>query len=482
MTVLWTAAAAASATGGTSSREWSATGVSIDTRTLRPGDLFIALTALRDGHEFVAAALEGGASAAMVSRRPEGVGEDAPLLMVSDVMDGLRALGRAGRKRGRARVIAVTGSVGKTSTKEMLRDMLGGPPRVHAAEASYNNHWGVPLTLARLPLEARFAVIEIGMNAPGEIAPLSRLARPHVALITTIGRAHLEQLGSVDAIAEEKASIVEGLEPAGVLVAPGDLDQSPILRAAAERAGVANRHVRERAPEPPSPPGRHAGAGQHRRAGPGVAHAAAFQVRRARAAFCNERAGRPSCGAGCGRRPRTRGLRPCRLGAAGRARQARDAGARSGGGERDDRTSRRRVQRQPRLMSAALDALAASEPRHGVGRVAEGRRIAILGDMLELGVEEAELHAALADHPGMTRLARVHCVGPRMRALHRVLPPERRGLWVEEAEALARRAHSMLDAGDVVLVKGSKGSRVSLVVDAIRKLGHPLADDRTGTP
>ncbi len=482
MTVLWTAAAAASATGGTSSREWSATGVSIDTRTLRPGDLFIALTALRDGHEFVAAALEGGASAAMVSRRPEGVGEDAPLLMVSDVMDGLRALGRAGRKRSRARVIAVTGSVGKTSTKEMLRDMLGGPPRVHAAEASYNNHWGVPLTLARLPLEARFAVIEIGMNAPGEIAPLSRLARPHVALITTIGRAHLEQLGSVDAIAEEKASIVEGLEPAGVLVAPGDLDQSPILRAAAERAGVRivtfgnghrNHHrlldvtlaqdstvAQARAWRTPllfkfGVPGRHFAMNA-------LGALAAVQAAggdRARA-VCALAGWAPPGGRG---KRETLALDPVEENAT--IELLDDA-----------------FNANPDSMSAALDALAASEPRHGVGRVAEGRRIAILGDMLELGVEEAELHAALADHPGMTRLARVHCVGPRMRALHRVLPPERRGLWVEEAEALARRAHSMLDAGDVVLVKGSKGSRVSLVVDAIRKLGHPLADDRTGTP
>jgi UDP-N-acetylmuramoyl-tripeptide--D-alanyl-D-alanine ligase len=136
----------------------------------------------------------------------------------------------------------------------------------------------------------------------------------------------------------------------------------------------------------------------------------------------------------------------------------------------------------PDSMSAALDTLAASEPRHGVGRVAEGRRIAILGDMLELGPEETQMHAALAAHPAIPRIARIHCVGPRMRALHEVLPIDQRGVWAADAEKLARQAHSMLDAGDVVLVKGSKASRVSLVVDAIRKLGHPLADDRTGTP
>jgi UDP-N-acetylmuramoyl-tripeptide--D-alanyl-D-alanine ligase len=136
----------------------------------------------------------------------------------------------------------------------------------------------------------------------------------------------------------------------------------------------------------------------------------------------------------------------------------------------------------PDSMAAALDALAAAEPRHDVGRFAEGRRIAILGDMLELGPDEAEMHLALADHPAMERLTRVHCVGARMRALHEALPEYRRGTWADKAETLARHVHSMIDAGDVVLVKGSKGSRVSLVVDAIRKLGHPLPDDRTGAP
>jgi UDP-N-acetylmuramoyl-tripeptide--D-alanyl-D-alanine ligase len=136
----------------------------------------------------------------------------------------------------------------------------------------------------------------------------------------------------------------------------------------------------------------------------------------------------------------------------------------------------------PDSMSAALDALAAAEPRHDVGRFAEGRRIAILGDMLELGSDEMTMHAALAEHPAMERIARVHCVGPRMRALHDALPEYRRGTWADRAETVARHVHSMIDAGDVVLVKGSKGSRVSLVVDAIRKLGHPLADDRTGAP
>ncbi|MEO0504466.1 MAG: UDP-N-acetylmuramoyl-tripeptide--D-alanyl-D-alanine ligase, partial [Pseudomonadota bacterium] len=170
---LWTAADAAEATGGRNSTDWRATGVSIDTRTLQPGDLFVALQAARDGHDFVAQALEKGAAAALVSRVPDGVTDDAPLLIVDDVLTALEDLGRAARARTEARVVAITGSVGKTSTKEMMRAMLGDQGRTHASVASYNNHWGVPLTLARMPDDTEYAVIEIGMNHPGEIAPLA---------------------------------------------------------------------------------------------------------------------------------------------------------------------------------------------------------------------------------------------------------------------------------------------------------------------
>jgi UDP-N-acetylmuramoyl-tripeptide--D-alanyl-D-alanine ligase len=191
---LWTATDAAAATNGRATTDWTATGVSIDTRTIQPGDLFIALKDARDGHDFVAKALSKGAAAALVSRLPDGVPDTAPLLIVPDVLQALADLGAAGRARAKARVIGVTGSVGKTSTKDMLRTLLSGQGSVHAAEASYNNHWGVPLTLARLPQDADYAVIEIGMNHPGEIEPLARLARPHVAMITTIAPAHLEAL------------------------------------------------------------------------------------------------------------------------------------------------------------------------------------------------------------------------------------------------------------------------------------------------
>src|SRR6185503_1442765 len=167
---LWTRFDAATATGGKTSGRWVATGVSIDTRTLEPGDLFIALTGeSRDGHEFVAEALKKGAAAALVSRQPPGVAGDAPLLMVSDTQEGLEGLGRAARARSKARIVAVTGSAGKTTTKEMLRLILARSGSVHASAASYNNHWGVPLSLARMPRDTAYGVFEIGMNHAGEI-------------------------------------------------------------------------------------------------------------------------------------------------------------------------------------------------------------------------------------------------------------------------------------------------------------------------
>jgi len=228
---LWTSEAAVAATGGRATKAFEVTGVSIDTRTIQPGDLFVALKDIRDGHDFVAQALEKGAAAALVSRVPEGVSDEAALLIVDDVLPALGA-------RTKARVVGVTGSVGKTSTKEMLRTVLSRQGKTHAAEASYNNHWGVPLTLARMPEDTDFAVIEIGMSNPGEIAPLAKMARPHVAMVTTVAPAHLEAFESIEGIAVEKASILEGLETGGIAVLNGDLDTSSILTSKAAALGM----------------------------------------------------------------------------------------------------------------------------------------------------------------------------------------------------------------------------------------------------
>ena len=450
--------------------DWEAGGVSIDTRSLAPGDLFVALKDVRDGHDFVADALAKGAAAAMVSRVPEGVAADAPLLLVDDVLPALEALGRAGRARARAQVIGVTGSVGKTSTKEMLTAALATQGRVHAAEKSFNNHWGVPLTLARLPVDADFAVIEIGMNHPGEIAPLSRMARPQVGLITTVAAAHLEAFPDIEAIAREKGALAEGLEPGGTMVLNADIPTYPILADLAgdarvlgfgEAAGaevralsvtVSDRATVMKAEIAGTPllikigsPGRH--FAMNALGVMGVVAALGLDPALAKMGLADWAP------------PAGRGTREW---------VQLDAGEEGAGIELIDDA----FNANPTSMAAALEVLAAAAPVDGIGRVARGRRVAILGDMLELGPEEDALHAALADDPSMVAVARVHCVGRRMRALWLALPAEKRGEWAETAAALAASAHRVIDPGDVVLVKGSKGSRVSLVVDAIRKLGQ----------
>src|SRR6476659_3940515 len=216
----------------------SVPGISIDTRTIAPGEAFFAIKGdNRDGHDFVAAALQAGAGLAVVATERNSLPKDAPLLVVDDVLDGLRDLARAARTRSPAKIIGVTGSVGKTGTKEALRLTLGKDGETHASAASYNNHWGVPLSLARCPASARYAVFEMGMNHAGEIGPLTRLVRPHVGIITTVEPVHLEFFGSVEAIADAKAEIFTGVEPGGAAVINRDNPQFARLERSAKQAG-----------------------------------------------------------------------------------------------------------------------------------------------------------------------------------------------------------------------------------------------------
>ncbi len=477
MSQLWTRDEAVAASGGVSPTYWSATGVSIDSRNLTPGDLFVALRDRRDGHDFIADALASGAAAALAERRPQNVPEDAPLLIVSDVAQALDRLAAAARARFGGRMAAVTGSVGKTGTKEMLRVALGAQGVTHAAEKSFNNHWGVPLTLARMPREAAFAVVEIGMNGPGEIAPLSRLARPDVALITTVAAVHLEAFGDIDGIAREKASVVEGLAPGGIAVLNRDIATYPTLVRAARKAGakllrfgaegrpefrldsvrvtaegttIAARARGERFLFRLGAPGRH--LAMNALAALAVVDALGGDIARAAIALA---AWRP---------PEGRGARwTIALGPGGI----------------DGRVTLidESYNANPAAMAAAFEVLAAEMPEDGVGRVVRGRRVAFLGDMLELGPREMELHAGLAQSPAFAAIARVHCAGPRMKALHEALPADQRGEWFPDAEAMAKRARRLLDAGDIAMVKGSNGSRVGLVVEAIRRMGEARRHD-----
>lgn len=472
---LWTATDAVTATGGRSTRDWAATGVSIDTRTLQPGDLFVALKDVRDGHDFVAQALEKGAAAALVSRVPEGVPADALLLVVPDVLEGLRGLAAFARARTAAKVVGVTGSVGKTSTKEMLRATLSGQGTTHAAEASYNNHWGVPLTLARMPADAAFAVIEIGMNHPGEIAPLARLARLDVAVITTVAPAHLEAFESIAGIAHEKASIMDGLHAGGTAILPADLAVTPILLQKAAQVGAkvvtfgtspgVDWHLDDAQVTPDATIIHATHAGQTRLfkvMSPGRHFAANALAVLAVAEALGLDGAVAACDIARWAPPPGRGTRE---------RIVLDPVDETHFDLIDDAFNA-----NPASLAASLDLLAVTVPEDGVGRFGAGRRIAVLGDMLELGQTELALHAAVADHPALAQVSVVHCVGPRMRALWDRLPRGKRGEWVESADELLPRARSLVDAGDVVLVKGSKGIKVSRVVDALRKLGQGRGD------
>jgi UDP-N-acetylmuramoyl-tripeptide--D-alanyl-D-alanine ligase len=366
-------------------------------------------------------------------------------------------------------VVGVTGSVGKTSTKEMLRAILSGQGKTHAAEASYNNHWGVPLTLARMPADARFAVIEIGMNHPGEIAPLARLARLDVAMVTTVAPAHLEAFDSIEGIAREKASIFDGLQPGGTAIFNADIATAAILR---ERA---QGHVALTFGTAPDADWRLVETRLHddttvaqatRNGAPMI-----FKVATPGRHFVLNALGALAVAEAMGADPMIaahdlgRWVPP-----AGRGQRERivlDLVEETFFDLIDDAFNA-----NPASMAAALDVLIAAKPTDGIGRVGGGRRIAILGDMLELGPTEARLHAAIASHPGLASVQLIHCVGPRMQALHAALPRRQRGDWVATAAELAPRARTLVDAGDILLVKGSKGSKVSLVVDALRKLGQ----------
>ncbi|MEM7060810.1 MAG: UDP-N-acetylmuramoyl-tripeptide--D-alanyl-D-alanine ligase [Pseudomonadota bacterium] len=453
---LWTAADAAAATGGQVLGDWSGvTGVSIDTREIAPGDLFVALTGdNRDGHQFVAQALEAGAGAAMVSRKPEGI--DGPMLLVDDALKALEALGIAARARTEAKVIAVTGSVGKTSTKEMLRSMLASQGKTHAAVRSFNNHWGVPLTLARMPADTKYAVIEIGMNQPGEITPLSRMARPHVALITTVEAVHLAAFDSVEQIADAKAEIFAGLEPEGKAVLPADNEHFERLAAAAGRpvltfgAGQADAvlaHARVVGEQTALKIQHDNASTEFKMNAPGV-H---FALNATGAMLAAEAAGADWAQSAQGL---TRWSPP-----KGRGSKVSITMPDGGITLLDESYNA-----NPASMRAALAVLATV--------TTTGRKQAFLGDMLELGPTEKALHADLAKEPALRDIDKIHCCGALMKAAHDALAPDKQGLWCPDSAQLAADLPGHIDPGDVCMVKGSLGARMALVVDAIKALGE----------
>jgi UDP-N-acetylmuramoyl-tripeptide--D-alanyl-D-alanine ligase len=462
MTTLWTAEEAASATGGRAQGSWNATGISIDTRTLEKGDLFVALKGARDGHAFVAAALEKGAGAALVSRVPEGVTADAPLLIVGDTQAGLEGLGRASRARTRARIVAVTGSAGKTTTKEMLRVILGAAGSVAASAASYNNHWGVPLSLARMPRDVDFGVFEIGMNHEGEIRALVAQVRPQVAIVTTIAPAHLEHFGTIEAIADAKSEIFEGIVKGGPALIPADNPMAKRLIDAARAAGVeriltfgmkpgsdARLITAEARGDMQDVTAEIAGQTIRFRIGAAGAHIAMNALAAILAAV------------NMGVEIEAAAASLVRFGAL----KGRGARFDAGGIDVIDES----YNANPASMAAALSLLGAAHP------AARGRRIAVLGDMLELGPQGASLHRGIAKDIAAANADLVFLCGPQMKNLWDVLPQARQGGYAPTSAELAPQLASAIREGDVILVKGSFGSRMSVIIDALRARGPRAA-------
>ncbi|MTJ82058.1 MAG: UDP-N-acetylmuramoyl-tripeptide--D-alanyl-D-alanine ligase [Telmatospirillum sp.] len=472
--VLWSAGDAQAATRGRlSGRPWQAAGVSIDSRSVMTGDLFIALAGPNhDGHDHVAAALAAGAAAAMVHRIPAGLSPDAPLLIVADTRVGLEALAAAARARSSARIVAVTGSVGKTGTKEMLRLILAGAGPAHVTQGNLNNHWGVPLSLARLPREACFAVFELGMNHVGEIAPLTCLVRPHVAVITSIEAVHLAHFASTRQIAEAKAEIFLGVEPGGLAVLPRDNRHFNFLCDAARAAGI--RHVE--------------GFGHHIDADARLLDAAVDPAATLVFALIGDdalsyRVGVP------GMQWATNSLAALLAARAVGVAPGRGAPALSGMTAPRGRGARKCLpwhggsivvidesyNASPVSMRAAISALGLAE------RPRDGRRIAVLGDMLELGETSPTLHAGLAETLVEQRIDLVFTAGALMRHLHDALPEDRRGGHAGDADSAALAVCRALKAGDVVMVKGSAGSAMGRVVKKLEEMAAASLPTVAGT-
>ncbi len=461
---LWTWQELVGAADGTADGTPSAaiTGFSIDTRTIAPGEVFVALRNARDGHAFVPNAFERGAAAALVESGYVRTGPDGALLRVEDALQGLRGVARAARARTSARIVAVTGSVGKTGTKEALRACLARVGATHAAEKSFNNHWGVPLTLARMPASVDYGVFEIGMNHAGEITPLAKLVRPHVAIITTVEPVHLEYFGSLAGIAEAKAEIFAGLEPGGTAILNRDNAFFDLLadRARAHGANVVSFGRDERADVRPEvitlrsdgsdvvvrlgdkrvayrvgAPGAH--IVQNSLAVVAALQALGADVEAAVAALADLRA--------------TKG-RGARL----------KVGLADGPILLIDES----YNANPASMRSALAAMAT------VPRAANPRRIAVLGDMLELGADAERLHEDLKEPVDAAEVDLVFACGPNMRRLFAALPTAKRGTWAETSEGIVAPLLAEVRAGDVVMIKGSLGSRMAPLVDALMQKGE----------
>ncbi len=471
MSVLWSADELQRATDGRPTAGFAATGVSIDSRSCAPGDLFFALKGPNfDGHDYAEAALQAGAAAAVVAESWTGRSGRGPYLVVDDPERALDALAAAARLRSDARIAAITGSVGKTGTKDALAMALQRQGPTCATQGNLNNQYGLPLSLARLGTDARFGVFELGMNHAGEIAPLSAMLRPHVALITTVEAVHLEFFDSEEGIADAKAEIFQGLSPQGTAILNRDNHHFGRLYRRAQEAGIA----------------RIKSFGMHDRADIRLTEFALHESSSTVSVLCDGAPLQYTVGLP-GRHWVTNSLAvlaavqaldadvAAAAAALGKMRATAGRGLRtdvplsSGGGFALIDES---YNASPASMQAAFEVLARTAPKPG------GRRIAVLGDMLELGDDAEVLHAALAAELVANKVDLVFTAGPLMARLSNALPAPMQGGHASTSGCIAPRVTAAVRAGDVIMVKGSLGSQMKRVVDALRQLGEPRETPR----
>lgn len=460
---LWTTQELVAATGGEllGAINVPMSGVSIDSRSIAAGDIFLAIKGdAHDGHAFAAQALKAGAGVAVVSRVDEAMLAAGPVLHVVDPLQSLGAMGRAARQWNVGRSIAVTGSVGKTSTKEMLRIALSTSGKTHASAASFNNHWGVPLTLARFPRDAVFGVFEIGMNHGGEITPLVDMVQPHVAIITTIAASHLGNFKSLDEIAEAKAEIFSGVVYGGVAVINRDTPFFELLSRRATEQGIrkiisfgahidSDVRLRQVVLHPTcscisadvmgeavtfklGTPGRHMGLNS-------LSVLAAVKCVGADLA-------RASLALSEAKPPKGRG---------GQELLQLQSG--------DVLLLDESYNANPQSMAAALELLVTA------AKSRKGRRIAVLGDMLELGEFSSDLHRSLARDLDKAKIDSLYAAGPMMKHLWDNVAGSQQGAYAEVSTALIDRLAANLRGGDSVVIKGSLGSKMGAVADALRQ-------------
>lgn len=454
MSLLWTSSEIAEATGGVANRAFNVTGVTFDSREVGPGDLFVAMPGTAfDGHQFVEGAFASGAAGALVSQPVDG-----PHVLVQDTAAALESLGRAARARTDATVIGVTGSVGKTSTKEALFAALdrSHSGRVHRSVKSYNNHTGVPLSLARMPRESVFAVLEMGMNHSGEIAALTRMVRPHVALITAIAPAHIENLGSEEAIADAKAEIFEGLEPDGIAIIPNNTPhRDRLVRGARDHAdriitfgrGDADIHALHAVTE---------GSGSLITAEL-LDRSLTFNISQRGEHWVSNSLGVLAAVEAVGADVALAGLALADMGGL-KGRGARHQIQLNGG---ELLLIDESYNANPASMAATLKSLG-EEPN-------VARRIAVLGPMRELGEHESALHAGLAPHVLGARVDQLILIGPEMTPLAESLSADIAVDRVADVDGATDRLLSMAQPGDAVLVKASNSVGLAKLVERVIK-------------